>query len=271
MPRNISVKKKKLPALSMAMLPSVFQRLGLGIRYPVGGGPEGSACLRAVVWKSDFEVDSRVADGARALDIGTCGRKRVTDVRVVRDERTRARPVCIVVILLWVCEREEERWRSSRCDGNGTDGVLFHRAIDWRKLGAVQLLFLVSYDHEPNVHGVVFARSKDPRRFVQCLKTLSQTTNLPLHAIQPGLAVQKSSQNRPRRCNVCAICVALIRILALKGTFSGICTVHARQLLPVRGIGLSDIFSTEPSLPQLFCLLPGHWCIALATTDHLAS
>jgi hypothetical protein len=47
MPRNISVNRKSFEALSRLLSPSSI-RLGVGNLNPVGGGPDGVACCRAL-------------------------------------------------------------------------------------------------------------------------------------------------------------------------------------------------------------------------------
>jgi len=52
MPLAISVMRKYLEALSSAFsAPGESYRVGLAMRYPAGGGPDGSAARRALVEK----------------------------------------------------------------------------------------------------------------------------------------------------------------------------------------------------------------------------
>jgi hypothetical protein len=73
MPRAISVMRKYFEALSRAFsAPGESYRVGLAMRYPAGGGPDGSAARRALVEK--------VAARGAVRDVGSV-RKRGPEVR----------------------------------------------------------------------------------------------------------------------------------------------------------------------------------------------
>ena len=117
MPRNISVRRKYFPALSIEdSLPS-SQRSFRGSRKPWGGGPAGVAPRREALLKVADGIVVRVA--RKALRGAEVGRARASIIR----ERAEAMAVSIVNNSVAMCETTEL--------GIWVDAVMKMAGTDW--------------------------------------------------------------------------------------------------------------------------------------------